>query len=110
MKRPLQLTLIVAFILVGVAVVGIAYYALQSPVPEAKLRQVKLGMSGEAVRKILGAPTSISVVTNEAALGVLGTHGGAQWTYMRDLPGRSVWVYVMFTNDSVTHIGRNRFP
>jgi hypothetical protein len=110
MKSPLSLVLSATCILAGVAVAFIAYYACQPPVPDAKLRQVKLGMTSEAVRELLGPPTFIHSVTNDVGLGVPGTNWGAQWTYERNLPWRSSWVNVMLTNGSVSYIGRDRFP
>lgn len=107
MKWPIPLILIVAFILV---VAGIAYYISQPPVPDTKLRQVKLGMAGEAVRELLGPPTHIDSVSNNAALDVNGTNWASQWIYERELPWRTAWVYVMFTNGSVSRIRGDRFP
>ena len=107
MKWPIPLILIVAFIL---AVVGIAYYVSWPPVPDTKFRQVKPGMAGEAVRELLGLPTHIDSDSNNAALGVSGTNWASQWIYERELPWSTAWVYVMFTNGSVSRISGDRFP
>ena len=110
MKWPIRLILIVGFVLAGAAVVGIAYYASRPPVPDAKRRAVKSGMTAEAVRDLLGPPTSIHSYSNDAAMGVTGTNWASQWIYERRLPWSTAWVYVMFTNGSVTRVSGDSFP
>jgi len=109
----MKLTIIilsVASVLVGAAAIALSLYTSQPPVPDAKFQQIGSGMSGKEVREILGTPTSIVYVTNDAAAGAPGTNVGAQWIYSRSLPWSEKWVYVMFSNDVVTAKSKDRFP
>ena len=110
MKTPIQLVLIGAFIVAGAAVFGLAYYASRPPVPDAMLRAVKHGMAAEAVRELLGRPTSIDTYSNDVALGVAGTNWASQWIYERSLPWSTTWVYVSFTNGTVSRVSGDSFP
>jgi hypothetical protein len=55
MKKPTIILLSVAVIILGAVGVSVVLYAFRPPVPHAKFRQVKPGMSAEAVRGILGS-------------------------------------------------------
>jgi hypothetical protein len=94
----------------GGAIAFTIYYTPRPPVPESKLRAVTLGMSDGAVRELLGPPTSIYSVSNDAALGLPGTNRDEQWIYERRLVWSSVWVNVHLTNGSVCRISGDSFP
>jgi len=67
MKRRIVITILV----VALGFVALAIRAFQQPVPRQKLDSLKLGMSKEEVRTVLGPPTK--------------EYGHGQWTYSRPL-------------------------
>lgn len=110
MKTPVQLILIGGFIFAGAAVVSLVSYTSRPPVPDARLKAVKLGMASQSVHELLGPPTNIQSYSNDAALGVTGANWASDWIYERRLPWSTAWVYVCFTNGWVSRISQDSFP
>jgi len=104
------LILIVAFFLIGAAAIGIAHYASQPPVPDARLRAVNLGMRVEEVSELLGRPTTIYSDSKDTTSSLTGTNLTSQWIYERKVLWSTAWVNVTFTNGSVSRISGDRFP
>jgi hypothetical protein len=105
MKNPLHLAFLSAGYLLAAAVGTLIYLESRPPVAESKFRSLELGMERGAVLNLLGPPTYISHLTNDAGLDV-----GEEWTYERNRLLSSAWAYVTLTNGSVSRIGRDSFP